>query len=82
MAKKMISVKQLMFVLKLFQVSAGSIHCFGIRKETLRFMHPKVSGFGYDTKNSPSFLDFSKETKYPFSNKNQDLDCSKETSPN
>ena len=65
----MISVKQLMFVLKLFQVSAGSIHCFGIRKETLRFMHPKVSGFGYDTKNSPSFLDFSKETKYPFSNK-------------
>ena len=38
---KMISVKQLMFVLKLFQVSAGSIHCFGIRKETLRFMYPK-----------------------------------------
>ena len=36
----------------------------------------KVSGFGYDTKNPPPlwivwindpFLDFSKETKYPFS---------------
>ena len=37
----MISVKQLMFVLKLFQVTAGSIHCFGIRKETLRIMYPK-----------------------------------------
>ena len=78
----MISVKQLMFVLKLFQISAGSIHCFGIRKRNASVHVPKVSGFGYDTKNSPSFLDFSKETKYPFSNENQDLDCSKETSPN
>ena len=41
MAIKMISVKQLMFVLKLFQVTAGSIQCFGIRKETLRIMYPK-----------------------------------------
>ena len=42
MAIKMISVvKQLMFVLKLFQDTAGSIHSFGIRKETLRIMYPK-----------------------------------------
>ena len=34
-------VKQLIFVLKLFQVTADSIHSFGIRKETIRIMYPK-----------------------------------------
>ena len=39
---QMISVvKQLIFVLKLFQVTADSIHSFGIRKETIRIMYPK-----------------------------------------
>ena len=52
----------------------------------------KVSGFGYDAKNPPPlwiiclnnpFLDFSKETKYPFNFriKNPDSDFSKETHP-
>ena len=51
----------------------------------------KVSGFGYDPKNPPPlriiwinnpFLDFSKETKDPFSDKNTDVDFSTETQNN
>ena len=35
-------VKQLMYVLKLFQVTPGSFHSFQIRSiETLRIMYPK-----------------------------------------
>ena len=43
MALKMSSVvKQLLYVLKLFRVTAGIIHSFRIRsKETLRSMYPK-----------------------------------------
>ena len=43
MALKMSSVvKQLLYVLKLFRVTAGIIHSFRIRsKETLRIMYPK-----------------------------------------
>ena len=43
MALKMSSVvKQLLYVLKLFRVTAGNIHSFRIRsKETLRIMYPK-----------------------------------------
>ena len=39
-------VKQLLYVLKLFRVTAGCIHSFRIRsKETLRIMYPKYSVF-------------------------------------
>ena len=43
MALKMSSVvKQLLYLLKLFRVTAGNIHSFRIRsKETLRIMYPK-----------------------------------------
>ena len=35
-------VKQLMYALKLFRVTAGSVHSFRIRrKEALRIMYPK-----------------------------------------
>ena len=59
MAVKMsIVVEQLLYVLKLFHVTAGCIHSFRIRsKETLRIRAPasdyvsKVSGFVYDPKN-------------------------------
>ena len=83
--KMSIVVKQLLYLLKLFRVTAGCIHSFRIRsKETLRIRAPasdhvsKVSGFGYDPKNPPpleTILHFCKETKHP------DLDLSKETHP-
>ena len=73
-------VKQLLYVLKFFRVTAGCIHSFRIlSKETYVSdqMHvSKVSGFGYDPKNPPPlwiiwinnpFMDFSKEAKYPLS---------------
>ena len=61
MALKMSSVvQQLMYVLKLFRVTAGGIHSFRIcSKETLRIR------FWIWIKNP--FLDSSKETKYQFS---------------
>ena len=77
MALKMSSVfKLLLYVLKLFRITAGNIHSSRIRsKETIQIMYPKYP-VGYDPKNSSSlwiirinnpFLNFSKETKYPFS---------------
>ena len=77
----------LMYVLKLFQVTAGNVHSFRIRsKETLRIMYPKYpvldmiqrihlrcGSFGSVIRDP--FLDFSKETKYLF----PDLGFSKET---
>ena len=70
-------VKQRLYVLKLFRVNAGCIPSFQIlSRETLRIKPSKVSGFEYDPKNPPPLwiiwinnpcLDFSKETKYPFS---------------
>ena len=79
-------VKQLMYALKLFRVTAGSVHSFRIRrKEALRIMYPK-----YPVLDPPplriiwinnQFLDFSKETKDPFSDLNTDVDFSTETHP-
>ena len=84
-------VKQLMYALKLFRVTAGSVHSFRIRrKEALRVMYPmypvlnmiqrihlRWGSFGPIT----SFLDFSKETKDPFSDLNTDVDFITETHP-
>ena len=59
--KMSIVVKQLLYLLKLFRVTAGCIHSFRIRcKETLWIMAPssdhvsKVFSFGYDPKNPPT----------------------------
>ena len=65
-------VTNLMYVLKLFQVTAGNVHSFRIRsKETLRIMYPKYPVLDMIQRihlplliiwiRDP-FLDFSKET--------------------
>jgi len=62
-------VKQLLYVLKLFRVTAGCI-------QSVSDHVSKVSGFECNPKNPPPlwiiwinnpFFDFSKETLYPFS---------------
>ena len=68
-------VKKLVYVLTLFRVTAGNIHFFRIRsKVTLRIMYPKYPVL--DILDPPllwiiwindQFWNFSKETKYPFS---------------
>ena len=64
-------VKQLLYILKLFRVTAG---CRG--KETFRIMYPKYSVLDMIQRNPPPLriiwinnplFDFSKETIYPFS---------------
>ena len=61
-------VKKLMYVLKLFLVTAGNIHSFPIRSEETR----RIMCFGLDPKNPPPlwiiwinipFFDFRKEKK-------------------
>ena len=69
--------EQLIYVWKLFRVTAGNIHSFRIRSGENASDHiSNVSGFGYDRNNPPPlwiiwinnpFVDFSKETKYLFS---------------
>ena len=82
MAIKMISVKQLMFVLKLFQVSAGSIHCFVIRKETLRFMYPKYLVLDMIQRTHLRFWILAKKRNIRFRIKIRIWIVVKETSPN
>ena len=72
MALKMSSVvKQLLYVSKLFRVTAGCIHSFRIRsKETLRIMYPKYP-----------VLDMIQRIHIRFRIKNPDLNLRKETHP-
>ena len=93
MAVKMSSVvKQLLYILKLFRVTAGCIHSFRIRsKETFRIMYRKYpvldmilrvhlccGSFGSMIR----FSIFAKKRYIRFRIKNPDLDFSKETHPN
>ena len=67
-------VKQVLYVLKLFRVTPGTLFGSTVKKRSDHVS--KVSAFGYDPKN-PTLLwiiwinnlvwDFSKEMKYPFS---------------
>jgi len=92
MAVKMSGVvKQLLYVLKLFRVTAGCIHCFRIpSKETFRIMYPKYpvldmiqrihlrcGSFG----SIICFWNLVKKRNIRFRIKNPDLDFSKETHP-
>ena len=61
-------VKELMYVLDLFRVTARNIHSFQIRsKEMPRIMYPKNPPPLWIIWINDLFLDFSKETKYAFS---------------
>ena len=90
MALKMSSVvKQLMYVLKLFRVTAGSIHSFRIcSKETLRIMNPKYPVWDMIQRihfcgglfgSKIRFWILVKKRNIRFRSKNPDLDFSKET---
>ena len=93
MAVKMSSVvKQLLYVLKLFRVTAGCIHSFRIRsKETFRIMYPKypvldmIQRIHLRCGSFGSIIRFSilvKKRYIRFRIKNPDLDFSKGTHPN
>ena len=88
MALKMSSVvKQLMYVLKLFRVTAGKIHSFRIRsKETLRIIYPKYPVLNLTQRIHPCWgsfgsiirlLNLVKKRNICFRIKNPDLDFSK-----
>ena len=90
MAVKMSGVvKQLLYVLKLFRVTAGCIHCFRIRsKETFRIMYPKYPVLEMiqriHLRCGGSIIRFwilVKKRNIRFRIKNLDLDFSKETHP-
>ena len=92
MAVKMSSVvKQLLYVLKLFRVTAGCIHSFRIRsKETFRIMYPKypvldmIQRIHLRCGSFEPIIRFSilvKKRYIRFRIKNPDLDFSKETRP-
>ena len=82
-------VKQLLYVLKLFRVTAGCIHCFRIRsKETFRIMYPKYPVLDMfqriHLRCGGSIIRFwilVKKRNICFRIKNLDLDFSKETHP-
>ena len=84
-------VKQLLYVLKLFQVTVGCIHSFRIRsKETLRIMYPKYPVFDKIQRihlrcgSFGSIIRFwilVKKRNIRFRIKNPNLDFSKETHP-
>ena len=92
MAVKMSGVvKQLLYVLKLFRVTAGCIHSFRIRrKETFRIMYPKypvldmIRRIHLRCGSFGSIIHFwilVKKRNIRFRIKNPDLDFSKETHP-
>ena len=79
-------VKQLLYVLKLFQVTVGCVHSFRIRsKDTLRIMyhdmiqriHLRCGSFGSRIR----FWILVKKRNIRFRIKNPNLDFSKETHP-
>ena len=82
-------VKQLLYVLKLFQVTVGCIHSFRIRsKETLRIMYPKypvldmIQRIHLHCGSFGSIIRFwilVKKRNIRFRIKNPNLDSSKET---